>query len=446
MLGAVWKRRIVGAALLLGAGGLALLAVGIVLVRRLDTPAFRDALLERVKAALGTDVRVRKMDVSLLSGVRLEGVGIANPAPFQGDMLTADEFVFRYRWLPLLAGRIAVDRVALKRPTLTIAADSRGGYNFERLGGGPARTTSGPSRGTGLPFALDLSRLTVDGGRVGFKDAHQGTLLTLEGTDLSSSLGIASAGTTGKGKIAIARVVLASGVAVTQLKAPLEIAGGRATLAPVAGRLAGGDVTGRAVVDLASARFTSEIELRNVDLKALAAEARSRPGFSGRLGAKAKLEGSGGVATLKGGGGAQVADCRVEESRLFGVIAAAVQVPELSHPELDECRAEFSLGGGLLRTPVVRAKGPSLALTGSGSVNLLTTGLDYRMTLALASKLLDRIRVNELRAAFRDRGDGFGTLDFNVTGTTSEPRTDIAAHLAKAAIGSKLWRLFDRVH
>jgi len=49
--------------------------------------------------------------------------------------------------------------------------------------------------------------------------------------------------------------------------------------------------------------------------------------------------------------------------------------------------------------------------------------------------LLDRIPARELRAAFRDRGDGFGVLDFKVTGTTAAPRTDLTARLGKAAAG-----------
>ena len=40
--------------------------------------------------------------------------------------------------------------------------------------------------------------------------------------------------------------------------------------------------------------------------------------------------------------------------------------------------------------------------------------------------------MSEMQAAFRDRGDGFATLDFKATGTTDAPRTDIAARLARA--------------
>ena len=65
------------------------------LVRRLDTPEFRKELLARVELALGTKVRVAKMDLALLSGVELEGVRIANPPPFSGDLLTAETFSFR---------------------------------------------------------------------------------------------------------------------------------------------------------------------------------------------------------------------------------------------------------------------------------------------------------------------------------------------------------------
>ncbi len=438
------KRLLRLAAAVLAIGGMVLVVVGVLLARRLDTPEFRKELLGRVKTALGTDVRVRRMELSLLSGVDLEGVGIANPAPFSGDLLTADAFVFRYRLMPLLLGRIAVDRLSLRRPVLTLVMDSRGGYNFERLAS-PSPPSPGVPRGTSLPFAIELSRLSVEGGRLSVTDARKVTLLAVDGMDLASSLRVPVGGAEGRGDAAIARVVLGSGVAVTEIRAPLQVTAGIATIAPLRARLAGGDVAGQLRLNAARARFTAEIELRGVDVKALAQEAHSAAGFGGSLGAKASVEGSGGVATLKGRGSAQIDRCRVEESKLFGLIATALQVPGLNHPDLDECRVEFTLGSGHLQTPVFRAKGPMLALTGKGTVDLVTSGLDYQMTLALASQLLDRLPVQELRAAFRDRGDGVGALDFNVSGTTTDPKTDLAARLGKAAVGSKVQKLFKKI-
>jgi hypothetical protein len=41
--------------------------------------------------------------------------------------------------------------------------------------------------------------------------------------------------------------------------------------------------------------------------------------------------------------------------------------------------------------------------------------------------------VKELRAAFKDRGDGFSAIDFKVTGTSTAPQTDLASKIGKAA-------------
>jgi hypothetical protein len=70
--------------------------------------------------------------------------------------------------------------------------------------------------------------------------------------------------------------------------------------------------------------------------------------------------------------------------------------------------------------------------------------LDYDMTLALGEPLARRIPVAEVRDAFRDRGDGFATIDFAVTGTTSSPKTDLALRLGKGAAESGLRKLFRR--
>jgi AsmA-like protein len=117
------------------------------------------------------------------------------------------------------------------------------------------------------------------------------------------------------------------------------------------------------------------------------------------------------------------------------LLSAALRVPELAHPEFQECRAEFTLGGGRLVTPSLSLKGKAMQLTGHGATRLETLSLDYDMTLALSKTLLERVPVRELRAGFKDRGDGFAVMDFKVTGTTTAPQTDIEARIARAAAG-----------
>ena len=121
------------------------------LVGKLNTPAFQKALLDQATATAGAEVRVKEMDISLLSGVTLKGLAVANPAPFPGDFLTADAFVLRYRLLPLLAGRVEVERLALERPRLALAMDARGGFNYERLGGSARAGAKAASGGAPRP-------------------------------------------------------------------------------------------------------------------------------------------------------------------------------------------------------------------------------------------------------------------------------------------------------
>src|SRR4030042_2097695 len=110
------KKPLLGGLPLLFVAILAAAAYGVYLVGRLNTPEFQRSLLDQAKAEVGADVRVKEMDISLFSGVTLTGLAIANPAPFAGDLLTADAFVLRYRLRPLLAGRVEVERGALEKP------------------------------------------------------------------------------------------------------------------------------------------------------------------------------------------------------------------------------------------------------------------------------------------------------------------------------------------
>ena len=93
---------------------------------------------------------------------------------------------------------------------------------------------------------------------------------------------------------------------------------------------------------------------------------------------------------------------------------------------------EFVIGGGQARTPVVSFKGRALELTGLGVTNLVTSVVDYDLTLALSPGLLAKLPGGTTRSAFKTRPDGFGTIAFKVTGTSAAPRTDLASRFGKA--------------
>ena len=439
---------------LLAGGGLLLLGVLAAaayawrVVRTLDTPSFRTSLLARAKETVGAEVRAKKMDIALLSGVTLEGLEVANPAPFAGNLLTADAFVLRYRLLPLLTGRIEVERLAFAKPVLSLVMDARGAFNYERLGGASPRTPPAAAA-SAVPFRISLRRLSVADASIVMTDPARSRLLAVEHLDFRSSFEIVDGIARGSGEANAATVNLGGTLFLRSLRTPLVASKESVRLSPVRGRLAGGEATGNVTVRLRGGfRYMADLEVKGAEVKTLLAEAQSAAGLSGSLRAKARFEGSGGLATVRGRGDGRVEGCRVQDARTLGLLAEVLKVPELANPDLEECRFEFVQSGRSLSTPVVSLTGRALRLTGRGTVNLATGALDYDMRLALAPKLLAKVTRPELRSAFAKQEDGFSAIDFRLSGTTREPKTDLLARVGRAAAGEavkgQLEKLFGK--
>jgi uncharacterized protein involved in outer membrane biogenesis len=426
------RRILIAAAALVLLAGVAAVGVGVYLVRKLSPTELEKAILEQARATLGTELRVKKMQISLLSGVTLEGIAVKNPAPFPGDLLAADAFVLRYRLGPLLRGRVEVERLALEKPALALAMDRRGVFNYEKLGGGQA--AKGRPSASAAALRIVMKSLAVENGQLVMKDAAQARLMAVDDVDFQSAFEISGGAAHGKGEVTIGSVNLADLLFVRGVKAPIAMSKDTLTLAPIRGDFAGGEVTGNVKVDLKGGfRYASEIAVKGAKLETLLAEARSSAALSGILSGKARFEGSGGLASVRGKGSADVASCRAEQSRVLALLAAVLQVPELANPDFEACHLEFQQTGSRFATPVLNLTGEAVRLTGKGTLNLDTSGLDYQMTLALAPRLFAKVTRPELRGGFAQRGDGFASIDFRLYGTTLEPKTDLLTRLGKAA-------------
>jgi len=430
--------------ILLAGGALALLAivavagVGAYLVSRLNTPELEKSILDQARATLGTDLKVQDMEISLVSGVTLEGIAVKNPAPFQGDLVTADAFVLRYRLLPLLRGRVEVERLALEKPALALAMDAKGGFNYERLFGsaakGAAAKPAQASPTAAVPLRIVMKSLAVERGSIVMSDHTKARLMAVEDIEFRSAFEVAGGMAQGAGEVTIGKVNVAGVLFVSGVKAPLAMSKERVTLAPIRGELAGGVVSGDLKVDLKGGfGYTTELVVKGAQVKTLLEQAGSAAVVSGTLSGKAHFEGRGGLPTMRGQGSADVASCRAENSRVLALLSSVLQVPELANPDFEACRVEFNQTGSRFATPVVKLTGDAVRLSGRGSVNLDTSGLDYEMTLGLAPKLLAKITRPELRAGFKEASDGFATIDFRLYGTTLEPKTDLLTRVGKAA-------------
>lgn len=416
-------------------GTAAALVYGARLVRSLETAEFKARVAREASAVVGARVRLDSLDVSLLRGIRLGGIRIRNPPGFGGDLLTAEGAKLSYELWPLLLGRIQVDELSLRRPVITLAADARGDFNYQKLAAlspvSPKATSPAPASASLLRMVV--SKLQVEGARFAIVDERQTAVLRLEGASLDAALGVESAVVTGTGKARVDTLALANAVFLRGVRAPVTLTKERMSLRPLQARLAGGAVTGEIEVEFEpEMRYSLQIAASGASVATLIREAGSGGTMTGTLQARAKIGGTGGVVTMRGSGDAAIRDCRWPRAALFGLLGSLLQIPELADPRFDDCRVEFTLADGQARTPLVSLKGPALELTGRGVANLVTSAIDYDLTLALAPGLLAKVPAS-MRAGFRTRADGFGTIPFKVTGTTAAPRTDLPGRVGKAA-------------
>jgi uncharacterized protein involved in outer membrane biogenesis len=425
------------------------LAYGVHLAGTLNTPEFKKTVLDRAKAAVGTDVSVTDMKISLVSGVTLRGIAVKNPAPFPGNLLTADAFVLRYKLLPLLAGRVDVERLSLEKPSLALLMDARGAFNYEKLGArrGPGKAAAtAPAVGPSVPLKIVLSRLSVDDASVTMTDNTKARLLSVDDAGFTSAFEGEGGAAHASGKAEIRTVKLGDVLFVRGVSAPLTLSKQEVKLAPIGARLAGGRLSGDVTVRLEGGfRYVANVDVKGSSVRTLIEEARSTAGLSGTLQGNARFEGTGGLPTIRGRGEAQVADCKVENARVMALVSSVLQVPELANPEFSECRVEFTMTGSRVQMPVVSLKGDAIQLTGHGSYDVDSYAIDYDMSLALAAKLLAKVTRKELRPAFKDRGDGFSAVDFRVYGTSLAPQTDLLSRVGKAAASEAAKQEVDKL-
>jgi hypothetical protein len=407
------------------------------LAGQLNSPEFKKQVQDEVSKQMGAEVRVEEMDIALRSGVTLRGLAVANPEPLDGDLFTAEVFALRYELMPLLSGRVEVRELSLRKPVIRLAMSADGSYNFEGLGGTKSEepaTASSSEKSVSSPLEIVLSEVSVSDAAIFMVDDTDATLMTVEDADFESALRVTGNATLGTGRATIGTVSLADMMFLRAVSAPLEMSKEFVKLSPIQAKVAGGRATGDFTVHLQEGlRYEVALKVDGVQVERLLEEAQSAARVSGTLQASMSFVGTAGLPTMKGEGEGRVDDCKVEDAKVLALISTALQVPELASPDFDECRAEFTLNGTRLDTPVVSLKGSWLELTGKGRVNLESSRLDHQMNLAVASSLLEKIPVKEARAAFTERDDGFSALDFRVFGPMDDPQTDIASRIGRAA-------------
>ena len=402
--------------------------------RYIQSPAFKDTLLSKARGALGADVKIDKFDVSVLSGITLGGVKIANPAGFAGNLLSADAFVLRYRLMPLLSKRVEIEQLSLDKPVVTLARNAKGEWNYDKLGGVSEPGTPSSSAPASVPLDVTLSKVAMTNGRVVMLDEAGQTLISLDDVNLTTSASLAGGKLSGNGKAGIENVTVANALFVHKLSTPVAISSEAVTLAPLDGTIAAGKISGSAGLRLTGGTaYLADVQVKDADIAKLIEEAGvKKKVLTGKLQLTTKIEGTGGLPTITGNGKASVTGGQVAEIPLLNTLATLFQINALRNLKFTECVLEYTIKNNVMQTPVIRMVAPDVQITGQGAVSLADYSLKHTMTIAFTTNSLSATP-KEIRSLFTPRKDGMLTMDFKVWGPYDAPKTDLTDRLVKGA-------------
>ena len=438
-----------------------------------------DALLAAVGRGIGRRVEAEHLSLGVRGGlgVALRGVRIADDPAFGSaePFLVADRFDLRVRLLPLLRGRLVVDRITIDAPVVNLLRDAAGRLNVDSLGKrGEAADApeAGDAKGGAPP--LQLLALRLRNGAVRYRELANGRTLLLDDIALdarephfagpvpisvrahlaTSDLRLENILSEGVLDLAAGRpgyrgTVTAGPGALGTL--PFEkLSGDVAANPPLVTlergnvHLLGGTTDGR--MRLASAGpdagFTAHVEATGLDLSQLPAS-RDRPRAAGKLELHADLEGPppGGPGFregLRGNGRFAVADGRLTGIPLGRTLRDALATflgTEASsrlrerYPDLfggDDLRftklaGSGRLAGGRIRSDDLALAAPNYEAHGAGTLGL-DGNVDVTLRLAASPALTDDLVGHSRARAVLVDERGQLTVPLRIEGPLHRPR------------------------
>ena len=182
------KNKLVKKALIIGGTVIAVLVViAIILPLFIDVNKYKPTLETDLGAALGRQVTIGNIELSILSGgVTVDDVSINDdPAFSRSPFLQAKQVKAGVALLPLIfSGKLAVSSFTVTDPQVSLLHSASGKWNFSSLGGASKAPKSESSGTTNLSVAeLKISNATIV---VGTPGAH-GKTQTYQGVDIEAS-------------------------------------------------------------------------------------------------------------------------------------------------------------------------------------------------------------------------------------------------------------------
>jgi hypothetical protein len=421
---------IISVAVVVGLAVLAIAGGAVWLNTFIHSEAFKHEIEARAGQSLGGTVQIQTVDFNIFEGVKLQGlVTQIDPghAGGQGALLVKAENVrCTYAWQELFSRRLKLTGVIFdkpqivltKQPTAPAPPQPRPGF---------ADSGAAQGEGTAMPFKFVLDRAKINDGTFSLRDESGGTTVALEGMDVTADTAAFYEGKDVTGKLSIADMVLPSGLRAKNFSTPFSYRQGLIDARPFAASAFDGNVAGDYQLG-ASGPSVLDLNAKGCDLAQVTAALNpdSSRKLSGSLDFQSKWRG---VETgdLNGEGDAQVTRGKIEGVKILQDLSSILRVKELNAPDISKAQTHFLVGNQEVQFTGLQIDSNAFKLTGDGVVGF-DGRLNASMVLVLSRDAMGKMP-KEVASSFVQQQDGTGSIAFHVTGTTSNPQTDLAARL-----------------
>jgi AsmA protein len=146
-----------------------LIVILIALPFLINVNSFRPKLEATASEALGRQVKVGNLSLSILSGsVTADNISIAeDPAFGTTPFITAKSLKVGVELMPLITSKeLHVTDITLEQPEITLLKTADGKWNFSSLGGNATKSSTASSSGSSAPANLSVAKLSVTDGKL----------------------------------------------------------------------------------------------------------------------------------------------------------------------------------------------------------------------------------------------------------------------------------------
>ncbi len=423
---------IITGAVIIGVAVVAIAVGALWLNSFIHSAAFKDDVQQRAAQTLGGPVTIEAIDFDVLHGVKLRGLVTqidANHTGGQGALkVSVAQANLTYSVWELLSGKLHVTGVALDQPQVTLTKQATPSMPPSAA----TPSTASPSGtitvapGTSVPFQFTLDSATVNDGAVTIQDAGGATVVQLKGLNATADTAGFYAGKDITGTLKIAQVS-ASGLQLTSFSTPFTYRTNNLTADPFSASAFSGKIAGSFQLDGSSASvLTVNANGLNVEQLAAATSSGSGAHLTGSLDLQSKWRGVE-TGALNGEGDAQLTGGKLQNVKILQQASQLLRVNELNEPVITKAQTHFLVQNQQTNFTGLQVDSPVFKITGNGTVGF-DGALNADLVLVLSSSAMGKLP-KQAAASFVQQPDGTGSIQFHVSGTTSNPQTDLPQRL-----------------